>query len=215
MQLVAQREVHRPVVGGERERVEVVRRVDAGARVAVVPPGAADGGVLLEIDERDAGLLQVDRRAQARHAGADDEHLEALGHVERLASTRCGCRPSCAAIIGPYSGGTCSPIAQLSISTSSVGRRLGDGDRRPARHARMASSAASRISCWTGSGSPPVSLSPMPRRASGRYGSLQPAPLAGQLHQHHQQRRDVGDRDGLGELLLFVDHGHDQGARSL
>ena len=66
VQLVAQAEVLRPVVGGEGERVQVVRRVDAGARVVVLPPHAADGGVALDDLEGDAGRLQVDGRAQAR-----------------------------------------------------------------------------------------------------------------------------------------------------
>ena len=84
VQLVAQREVHRPVVRSERERVQVVRRVHAGTGVAVLPPRAADGGVLLDHGERDAGALEVDRRADPGDAGADDEHLEPVGHVDRF-----------------------------------------------------------------------------------------------------------------------------------
>ncbi len=84
VQLVAQREVHRPVVRSERERVQVVRRVHARTGVAVLPPRAADGRVLLDHGERDAGALEVDRGADPRHARADDEHLEPVGHVDRL-----------------------------------------------------------------------------------------------------------------------------------
>ena len=46
-----------PVVGGlEAVAVEVVADVDPGAGVAVLPPGAAGAGVLLDDDEREARL---------------------------------------------------------------------------------------------------------------------------------------------------------------
>ncbi len=46
------------------------------AGVAVVPPGAAQAGRLLDDDEvGDAGLAQLDRHAQPGHAGAEDQHL--------------------------------------------------------------------------------------------------------------------------------------------
>jgi hypothetical protein len=63
VQLVAQREVHRPVVGQERVRVQVVRRVDSGAGIVVLPPRAADGLVLLDDRERDPGEAQAHREA--------------------------------------------------------------------------------------------------------------------------------------------------------
>ncbi len=71
------REVVRPlVVGLERVGIEVARIVDAAVRIAVLEPGAADVGVLLDDRERDAGLLQPDAGQQSRHAGADHHHRQ-------------------------------------------------------------------------------------------------------------------------------------------
>ena len=166
VQLVAQGEVHRPVVGRERERVEVVGRVDAGARVAVLPPGAAHGGrSSRSIGEGDASLLEVHRRADAGHAAADDQHLGSPSGTSTAARRRpgrgggrTGRRSSRRTRRGPA-----RPSRTPSISTSSAGDGSGSRPARRRAKRRMASSAASRISCWTASGSPPVSLSPMPR----------------------------------------------------
>lgn len=73
LDLALQGEVARPVVLGERVRVDVVGGVHARAGVAVLVPGAADFGVLLDHDIRNARALQADRGAQAGHAGADDQ----------------------------------------------------------------------------------------------------------------------------------------------
>ena len=66
-------EVHAEEVG-----VGAAWGIDAGAGVAVLPPGAADAGVLFEDGEREAGLLQLDGGVQAAHAGADHRHGEFL-----------------------------------------------------------------------------------------------------------------------------------------
>ena len=52
--------------------------VDPAARIAVLVPGAADTGVLLDDLERDAGLAQPDRGQQARCAQPDDQHRKAF-----------------------------------------------------------------------------------------------------------------------------------------
>ena len=69
----------RPVVARlEAVAVEVVADVDPGARVGVLPPGAADPGVLLHDGEGDAGLLQPDAGQQSRLAAADDHDREGV-----------------------------------------------------------------------------------------------------------------------------------------
>ena len=74
VQLVALREVLAPVrVHVERVRVEVARDVDAAPGIAVLEPGAADGVVLLDHRERDAGLVQADGGQDAGHARADHD----------------------------------------------------------------------------------------------------------------------------------------------
>ena len=64
------------VVGRERVRVEVVAHVHPGAWIAVLVPGAAHPGVLLDHRVGDPGLAQPDGGQQPGHAGADDHHVE-------------------------------------------------------------------------------------------------------------------------------------------
>ena len=56
--------------------IEMVRRVDAAAGIVVLVPGPAAGVVLLDDRERDAGLLQLDRGQDTRHAGTDNHDVE-------------------------------------------------------------------------------------------------------------------------------------------
>ena len=84
--------------------------------------------------------------------------------ARKPSGTACGAgggspRPSSAAIIGPYSGGTASPIATLSIRTSWSCDGAGQPHRRPAA---IAAAAAARISACTCGGRPPSWLSSSP-----------------------------------------------------
>ena len=88
-------------------------------------------------DVRDAGLLEPDRRQQARHAGADDDDVEALRAARparRPTSTSRASPPSSAissSIIGTYSSGTSSPTMKLIIRRIVAGD--GGGGRVPPR----------------------------------------------------------------------------------
>ena len=55
----------------------------ATAGIPVLPPGAADVGVLLDDGEGDAGALQLDRRVEAAEPAADDDHVERLEPLRR------------------------------------------------------------------------------------------------------------------------------------
>ncbi len=55
----------------------MARRVDADAGIAVFIPCTADLGILLDDDMLVARLFQLERSREARHARADDQHLEA------------------------------------------------------------------------------------------------------------------------------------------
>ena len=69
-------EMMRPVmVGFEREREEMVRRIHGAAGINVLVPGAADRLVLFDDAERDAGFLELDRHTHAGQAGADDQYV--------------------------------------------------------------------------------------------------------------------------------------------
>ena len=60
----------------EAVTVEVVANVDACAGIAVLPPGPADAGVLLDDGEGDAGLLEPDGGQQPGLTRADHDHGE-------------------------------------------------------------------------------------------------------------------------------------------
>ena len=66
-----------PVITGlERIAVEVVPDVDAGSRVTVLEPRAADTGVLLDDRVRNSRLLKTDAGQNSGLAGADHEYRE-------------------------------------------------------------------------------------------------------------------------------------------
>ena len=76
-QLVTPGKMVRPIVVRlKRQRVKMVWRIDPAAGIRVLQPGAADRLVLLVNDERNAGLLQLDRHAETGHAGTDDHHAK-------------------------------------------------------------------------------------------------------------------------------------------
>ena len=75
LQLGLTREEFRPVVGRlEAVAVEVVPDINPGAGIAVLPPGSAHSGVLLDHRVGNAGLLEPDRSQQPGLSGADHDH---------------------------------------------------------------------------------------------------------------------------------------------
>ena len=75
LQLGLAREELRPVVGRlEAVAVEVVPDIDPGAGIAVLPPGSANSGVLLDHRVGNPGLLESDRSQQPGLPGADHDH---------------------------------------------------------------------------------------------------------------------------------------------
>ena len=83
------REALRPVRAlEERVAVEVVRDVDPATRIAVLEPRAADVGVLLDDDERDAGLLQTVSSDEPGHPRPDDDDVERTYGVDVVLQPR-------------------------------------------------------------------------------------------------------------------------------
>ena len=70
--------VLRPVVTGERVLVDMARVVDAATGIEVVMPCAADIGATLDDGKGDPRLLEPISSEQSRHAGADDNDMEAV-----------------------------------------------------------------------------------------------------------------------------------------
>ena len=61
--------------------IEMAGGVDGHAGVDVLQPGAAEIGVLFDDREVVAGLVELDARGDAAHAGADHGHLEVGGRL--------------------------------------------------------------------------------------------------------------------------------------
>src|SRR6478672_2173955 len=75
-QLLALGEVTRPRISrAERERIGMVRRIDAAAGVAVDIPGAAEVGVLLDDGVGNAEPAERYPKRNRADAGADDQHM--------------------------------------------------------------------------------------------------------------------------------------------
>jgi hypothetical protein len=64
-------------------------------------------------------------------------------------------------------------------------------------------------------GQAPGVVVPHPPRRRRPVRRLQPPKLTTELHQHHQQGRDVGHPHGVGKALAFFGIHHDHVARSL
>ena len=56
----------------------MVGRIDSGLGIGVLPPGAAELGVLVDHIEGKAHFAQAIRRTQTGEAGADHQHSKAL-----------------------------------------------------------------------------------------------------------------------------------------
>src|ERR1700712_3507440 len=75
-QLLSFREIARPwIARAERERIGMVRRIDATTRVAVDIPGAAKLGVLLDDGIGNAEPAQRHAKRDGADAGADDQDM--------------------------------------------------------------------------------------------------------------------------------------------
>src|SRR5256885_15308702 len=76
--LTLEREERGPVAVGETVRVQMTGGVHAAARIVVRVPDTT--GLILLLDDRvlDPGLPEPERRGDAGHTGADDQHLEAF-----------------------------------------------------------------------------------------------------------------------------------------
>ncbi len=74
-------------VDAEDVGVGTAGRVDAGAGIAVLPPGAADAGVLLDHGDREPGPAQLQGGVEPAHPGADDRDGEVVQpcRIRRLA----------------------------------------------------------------------------------------------------------------------------------
>src|SRR5258708_9764928 len=72
--------IHARPLGRRREgkRIKVRRNIASAARIAIVPPGAADVGALFDDEKRaHPGFEKLDTHAQARKAAADNEDIDA------------------------------------------------------------------------------------------------------------------------------------------
>ena len=195
VELVPQREVLRPVGSSEGEGVEVARRVDPTPGVVVLQPGAAHGVVALEDRVRDAGGGQADPRTYSGDAGPDDEDLEAGRRVEGL-----GRSLEQAQLVGDDRGvGLGHVLADAGLHHLDEQRGGwgvdGHGLALVPGHDRLVGRGADLVLDVVGQPTGVVVVeAPGPR---GTVGLVQPAPVAGQVDQDHEQGGDVGYVDRL------------------
>ena len=201
-QFIAQTEVLLPVIGGERERVEMVGGVDAGAGIAVLQPHATDRGVSLAHLEVDAGHLQVDGGTKAGDSSSDDQNLEVFGQsvrlvIEELDQPHLGCGEL--AVFGRHV--LAHRDAEHANEQFVVGVRQRHGPAGLPRLDRLERGLAHLVLvCGQQATGVVVAHAALSLRV---IGSLQPVGLPRQLNQHHQQRGNVGDGDRLDQQLFL------------
>ncbi|MNV09516.1 hypothetical protein D3C71_1000100 [compost metagenome] len=194
LDLALQGEVARPVVLGERVRIDVVGRIDAGARIAVFVPGAAHLGVLLDQNVRDACALQAYGRTQASHARADDQYAVSLRHGERVAllQREVGIQAQPAGDHRPIGVGDIFADAGLEHGDQLFVR--GGGKRRRLALPRADDGGVGRLADLVlhifRQTARVIVLQAPDARALVALG--QPMRVAGQVDQHHEQGGDVG-----------------------
>ncbi len=200
-QLVAEAEVVLPVVRSERERVEVIWRVDTCTGIAVLQPDTANGRVTFDHLEWDTGHLQIDGGAQAGYTGADDEHLEPIGNgvglvVEEFSLSELG-------------GGELAVLARHVLAHRDAEhpdqhflRGLGDGVGAPGPPGQDRLGGCGPDLALVFLGEPAGVVVAQAGLAPRGVRLFDPAGFAGHLDQHHQQGRNVGGLDGVGEQLL-------------
>jgi len=179
----------------------VVRRVDAGAWVAVLPPHPAHRAVALDHLEGHAGLLQVDGGAQPRSAGADHQHLEAGGDIDGVVIQELG-----KAELGGGEGAVlvghmlAHRGAEHAHDQCVIG--LGDCHRAAVAPCRDGFEGCVAHLLLVGGRETAGVVVAQARLALGTVRLVQPVQLTGHLHQHHQQRRDVRYGNRCGERLI-------------
>ena len=184
----------------------MVGRIDAAAGVYVFIPGAADGIVLLDDDEGDAGLPQLNGGIETGHAGPDNDDIGALqrGGVQRQS---------------PFQAARWQAVVGQVLAHHRdivVGHRFACGDRHhlaqqrvvgPPRHGpasagplrqRVAQSVADRC---------PQRFRHeflvVHRPTDEGFGGFQPMPFARELYQRQQQRRGIGRFERAAQLGVF------------
>ena len=205
-QLLALGEITRPWISrAERERIGMVRRIDAAAGVAVDVPGAAELGVLLDDGVGNAEPAEVDAERNGADAGADDQHvlLRQLFVGRRFAPSR---------------------LARNETHFFAHQRRIFRRDvfaERRAHHAQhqfVAGIDDDRLGFAVGEQvqhrganlgldfrrHAGLRIGDQAHVAPGLVRRLQPALVAGHVEQHHQQHADIALGDGRGEIEFFA-----------
>src|ERR1044072_7030965 len=121
-----------------------------------------------------------------------------------------GMNPISSRISGAYSGVTFSPsVARIIFSISSSPGSVMAGFGSPFSNSF---STAAGVSAWISRRNPGLVIRNQANVALGLVGRLQPALIAGHVHQDHQQHADVTLRDGRRQIELparyFDVHAH-------
>ena len=201
-QLLALAEIARPCIArAERVGIGVVRRVDAAAGIAVDPPGAAKLGVLLDDGVGDAEMAERHTERDGADAGADDQHM-----LSGELFVRRPRRPARLARHKTHLLAHQRRVFRRDVLAEARAHHLqeklfaGISDHRARRALgkQLDHSGADFVLDLAGHAG--LGVGNEADVALGQIGRLEPARVAGHVHQHHQQAADVGFGNRGGEV---------------
>ncbi len=214
-QFLALAEIAAPgVARSEGVGIGVVRRIDAAAGIAIDVPGAAELVVLFDDGVGDAEPAERDAECNGADAGTNDQHMLFAERISgRTFAPACIAWDKCHLLAHQRRVFRRDSLAQRRTHHLqhqlvagigdrrlwiSVGKQLHDGRAdfvlNLSRHARIGIGDQADV-------------------ALGPVGWLQPALIAGHVHQHHQQHANVALGYGRSEIrCLAVTAGGEEGA---
>ncbi len=183
----------------------MVRRIDAAAGIAVDVPGAADLGILLDDGVGDAEPAERDAKRDGADAGADNQHM-LFGElfVRRTLAPAHFARDEAHLFAHQRGIFRCDILAECGAHHRQHQFVAGVGDHglRLALFEQFQHGSADLVLdlLWHAG----VGIGDQPHVALWLVGWLQPAHVAGHVHQHHQEHADVALGDGGGEIVLLA-----------
>ena len=183
--------------------IGMVRRVDAAAGIAVDVPGAAEFGVLLDNGVADAEMSEGHGKRDGADAGTDDQDMMmreglvrwALGPA-RLPGNKAHFLPHQRGVFGS------DVFAEAGAHHSQDHFVAGIGDDRLWGTLREQPYDRGADFMLDFRGQSGIGIGDQAYVAFGLVGWLQPALVAGHMHQHHQEAANVRLSDSGGEIEL-------------
>ena len=207
-QLLPLRKIARPwIARAEGERIGMVRRIDAAAGIAVDIPGAADLVFLLDDGVGDAETAKRDTERNRADAGADDQDMllrqRLVGRARAPARVTRHKSHLFAHQRRVFAGDVFAERYAHHLQHQFIAG-IGDDRLGLAMFIQLEHGGADFVLDLLRHAG--VRVRDQANVTLGPVGRLQPAFVAGQVHQHHQQHADVALGDGRGEVKCLARH---------